>query len=220
VADSLIHIANVLYVASYSVRDILWLRLLTIVAIIALLPYYYTRPTPLLEAIAWNMLFLAINGWQLYRLLLERRPVRLNLEQQRLYELAFSSLSPREFAKLTALGTWSSLANGATIVDNGERLSRLTVIVDGRVRVDVDGDVLTELGPGQFVGEVAYVTGKPACATVTTAAACRVVSWEHERLRAFLHGNPDTRSAMQNVIGSDLATKLRAGPPVLVAAPA
>ena len=38
--DVLIHVANVLFLLSYSVRDILWLRLLTVVAIISLLPYY------------------------------------------------------------------------------------------------------------------------------------------------------------------------------------
>ena len=210
--DYLIHFANVLFVASYSVRDILWLRVLTIVATLALLPYYYTRPTPLIEAIAWNVLFLGINGWQLWRLLLERRPVRLDLDQQRLYELAFSSLPPREFARLVALGTWESCSVGTTIVDNGETLGRLLVIVEGRMRVLVDGELRNELGPGQFVGEVAFVTGRSACATVVAASPCRIVAWEHARLRAFLAQHPDTRAALQDVIGTDLAAKLRSSP--------
>jgi len=39
--------ANLLYLASYSVRDILWLRILTIVAAVLLIPYYYLQAVPL-----------------------------------------------------------------------------------------------------------------------------------------------------------------------------
>src|SRR5262245_51875725 len=70
----LINAANVLYLASYVVRDILWLRALTMVAGLALVFYYALLPAPLVVAIAWNAVFLAINAWQIRLLLLERRP--------------------------------------------------------------------------------------------------------------------------------------------------
>ena len=92
--DYLIHVANVLFLLSYLVRDILWLRLLTIVAIGSLLPYY--AGNGLYPPIYWNSVFIAINVYQIYRLLMERRPVRLTLEQQRLYRLGFDRLPPRE----------------------------------------------------------------------------------------------------------------------------
>src|SRR5262245_13620102 len=75
--DVLIHVANVLFLLSYLVRDILVLRLLTVVAILALLPYYFANG--LYPPIFWNSVFIAINLYQLYRLVLERRPVRLSL---------------------------------------------------------------------------------------------------------------------------------------------
>ena len=46
--------ANLLYLASYSVRDILWLRILTIAAAVLLIPYYYLQSQPLWIAISWN----------------------------------------------------------------------------------------------------------------------------------------------------------------------
>ena len=42
-----IHIANVLYLVSYLVRDILWLRWLTVIAICTLMPYFYFQAEPL-----------------------------------------------------------------------------------------------------------------------------------------------------------------------------
>jgi hypothetical protein len=91
----LIHIANVLYVISYLVKETLWLRLLTVVAGSVLIAYYALLPVPLWAAIGWNVVFLAINLRQIQVLLLERRPVRLSPDELRLYQLAFSSLTQR-----------------------------------------------------------------------------------------------------------------------------
>ncbi len=61
--DVWINVANVLYLASYSVRDILWLRILSVTGGLCLLPYYYLQPAPLMTPIYWNILFLAINAY-------------------------------------------------------------------------------------------------------------------------------------------------------------
>jgi hypothetical protein len=73
----LINIANVLYTVSYSVRDILWLRILTVAGIAFTIPYYYLQPTPLLVPIGWDVAFAALNLYWIAKLLLERRPVKL-----------------------------------------------------------------------------------------------------------------------------------------------
>ena len=44
--ELLIHAANVLYIFAFMVRDILWLRILTVVAAACLIPYFYFRPEP------------------------------------------------------------------------------------------------------------------------------------------------------------------------------
>ena len=90
-ADFWITSANLLYLASYSVRDILWLRALTIVAAGLLIPYYYLQPAPLWIAIGWNLLFTAINLYWITRLLLQRRPVQLSSDEQQFRQLCFPS---------------------------------------------------------------------------------------------------------------------------------
>jgi hypothetical protein len=206
--EYLIHVANVLYVFSYSVRDILWLRLLTVVALLALIPFYYSRD--LVQAIYWNVLFLAVNLVQLYRLLLERRPVKLTVEQQRLYRGPFRALSPREFVRLLDVAAWRDYDAGATLVEQGSVLDGLTLIADGEVAVNVDGDDVSTLASGQFVGEVAFVTGESASASVIARTQCRCVRWRTEKLRSFLQERADIRATMQDIIGNDLAQKLRA----------
>jgi len=56
-----VHIANVLYLFSYSMRDILWLRILTIAAACFMLPYFYFQPDPLYPPIFWNLVFITLN---------------------------------------------------------------------------------------------------------------------------------------------------------------
>jgi len=86
--------ANATYLVSYVVRDILWLRILTVVAVALLIPYYLMQVVPLRAAIEWNILFIAINCYWVVRLIIERPPVHLAPDEARLYELSFPS-SPR-----------------------------------------------------------------------------------------------------------------------------
>ena len=94
--DLLIHAANVLYLFAFMVRDILWLRILAVVAAACLIPYFYFRPEPLMTPIYWNLVFAALNVYWICRLLLERLPVNLSADEQRLCELVFRTMTPRD----------------------------------------------------------------------------------------------------------------------------
>lgn len=71
--ESLVYIANILYLLSYFVRDMLWPRALTVLAANCLVAYFYLRPEPLLTVICWNLFFVALNLFQITRLVVERR---------------------------------------------------------------------------------------------------------------------------------------------------
>ena len=70
--DALIYVANVIYLLSYLVRDILYLRLLTIVAACCLVTYFYNQAEPLMTVVHWNLFFVALNALQLFRIFRER----------------------------------------------------------------------------------------------------------------------------------------------------
>lgn len=212
--DALVHVANLLFLGSYSVRDVLWLRLLAVVAFTMLLPFNYHVPNgPLWAPIGWNVLFLGINLAQAWRLVLERRPVRLSFDQQRLYQALFSALRPRQFLALLATARQGAHGRGQIIVEAGRVLEQLSLVSDGSVRVEVDGREIAELGEGRFVGEMSYLTGDPPRASVVAGVACRCVHWPVSALRGFLDANPEIRAVMQNLLGADLARKLRGGAP-------
>jgi CRP-like cAMP-binding protein len=205
----LLHVANVLYLLSYLVKDILWLRLLTVVAGLLLMTWAFLQPQPLWASIGWNALFLAINLYQSWLLILERRPVRLSERDALLYRLTFRTLTPREFVKLLALGRWEEAAPETRIVERAQVLDRLMVIASGRTAVKV-GERVVELGEGRFVGEMSFITGQAPAADVVAIDAIRYVSWPKAELTTFLAQHPALRAAWQAVLGADLVSKLRA----------
>lgn len=134
--ELLIHAANLLYLFAFMVRDILWLRVLTVFAAVCLIPYFYFRPEPLMTPIYWNLVFTALNIFWIGRLLLERRAVNLSEEEERLCELVFRTMTPREMIKILKLATWEEAAAGECFVDRGKPLERLMVIYSGKACVD------------------------------------------------------------------------------------
>jgi cyclic nucleotide-binding protein len=208
--DLLMNLANVLYLFSIMVRDILWLRGLAVIAAACLIPYFYFRPEPLLTPIYWNLVFAALNIYWICRLLLERRPVKLSTEEQRLCELVFRTMTPREMIKLLKLATWENAEAGECFVERGKPLDRLMVIYSGKACAEVDGRNVTELQPGHFIGSISYVTEEGAPANIVAIEPTRYISWPKSKLKDFMNKNPDLHSALKSTLAIDLTRWLQA----------
>ena len=84
-----IHLANLIYLGSYAVRDLLWLRCLTCCALCLGATYFATRPEPLLAPVIWQSVSAAINFVQIL-LILDRRRLQRSDDYS---ECVFSDLS-------------------------------------------------------------------------------------------------------------------------------
>ena len=160
--------------------------------------------------IYWNLVFTALNLFWIARLLLERRPVKLSPDEQRLCELVFRTMTPREMIKILKLATWEEAAAGACFVARGTPLDRLMVIASGKACVEVDGRNVAELQPGQFIGSISYITEETAPANIVALEPTRIVSWPKPKLEAFMRKNPDLHSALKTTLAIDLTKWLRA----------
>ena len=87
--EILIHIANILLFISFSVRSMLALRGLNIVAGCFFIAYFLSLDTPLWSSVGWNILFGIVNLRNIYLIILERRPPVLTTEEQRVYHEFF-----------------------------------------------------------------------------------------------------------------------------------
>jgi len=204
----MIHVANLLILVSFLLKDILLLRLLSISASICFSAYFYFRPVPEWEPIAWNALFMAVNAYQCWILFMERRPVHLNLEEQKVYQMVFRSLTPREFFKLLQIAQWKEVQIEEQVVEKGIFLQQIMVIVSGGLAVHCSEEQRILLKEGQFVGEMSFLTNEKTSADVFVAEPTRLLVWRKEELQTFLDGHPSLCASMQLVIGNDLIRKL------------
>jgi hypothetical protein len=206
--EYLVHFSNVLLLVSYSVRDILWLRWFAVGAAVANLPYYLAQTTVLWPPVIWGVVFMLMNLYQIGRIYLDRRPVVLSAEEQRLYDLAFRALRPREFVSLLLAGQWRNAAPGERIIVQGRAVERICIPVSGAVEVSREGQRLGNFVPGQIVGLTLAVTGEASSFDAAFSEPGRYMSWPLASLRKFTDKRPELRVALQRLANQDLATKV------------
>jgi hypothetical protein len=213
-ADLLVHFSNILLLVSYSVRDILWLRWFAVAAALTNIPYFLIQGTILWPPVLWAMVFTAINLYQIARIYLERRPVVLSADEQKLYDLSFKTLRPREFVSLLLAGQWKDAASGEQILAEGERAASICIPINGSVDVSRRGQRIGSFGPGDLIGTALALTGEPSSVEARVKEPARYMSWPLASLRTFLEKKPELRVTIQALANRDLARKLeRALPP-------
>lgn len=209
--SDLVHVANVLYLLSYLVRDILWLRVLTVAAGLSLIPFYGSCSEHILWApIIWNLVFMTVNVVQIGFLLRERRPQMFAAAEQELYKSVFADLNPGEFRRLLKLGAWEDVAPGSTLVHRDTVVEDMMVLRTGAMEVRVGDELIARLKPGQFIGEMSFLTGHKATADVVATEPSRVLAWSQESLGEALDKKPGLAFKIRGILGRDVVAKLRA----------
>jgi Cyclic nucleotide-binding domain len=204
-----IHAANILALLAYSVRDILWLRLLVIAPSLIAVPYFVLQPKPLWPSVGWSAVFIALNSFQSWRLFVERRPVKLTPEEEQVRRLAFRDLPPRKVLQVLSIGSWTTAGPGERLIEYGKSVDAISLLVSGKVQVMSAGIVLGELGPGDIVGSALLLSGATADVEAVTVEPVRAVRWDVGTLERYLHANPETRTVLQRHLAHDLAEKLQ-----------
>ncbi len=204
------HLTFLLIAVSYLVRDIFWLRVLSIVASVFGIAYYYYVPaTPLWLVINWNLAFVSVNIYQLAVLIYERREVTFTEEQQELYETVFLNFGAIEFLKLMRLGHWQAVGAEHTLVQQGEVLEHIMLIYNGAAEVYKDRACVATVNDGDFIGEMSFLSTEAASASVVTTAPTRYICWSKSELKKLTLRNPNLKFALQSTLGMDLSKKLR-----------
>jgi len=203
-----LHIANIILLVGYSVRDILWLRLLAVASSLISIPYFVLQPTPLRTPIIWSALFAAINLFQSWRLFVERRPVKLTPEEEAVRRLAFPDLPPRKVLQVLGLGVWTTEKIGERLIRSGKNPDTISLIVRGKVRIEKGERGLGELVAGNFVGSALLLSGIPSDVDAVVIEPVRAMRWEVSTLESYLNANPETRVAMLRHLSRDLSGKV------------
>ena len=207
-------IANTSYaflLASYIMRDILWLRVLTVISLGFEIPYFYFQPDPLWDGIGWDGAFVLINVYWIGRLAYERRPVNFTADQKRIWETALHRLHPRHARALFKIGKNKSVAAKETIATQGETLDEFALITEGKVEVRVNQQKIEELGPGHFIGSASFLEKNqdfPHFSTVVAVEPTLLMTWNKIQLTELVESDNQLSMAIGATLGLDAASLL------------
>jgi hypothetical protein len=76
----------------------------------------------------------------------------------------------------------AKVAQGKTIVEEGDQGADMFLVLDGIVAVEVAGEPVAQLGPGAVLGERALLEGGRRTATLRAVTPCRIASISGEQL--------------------------------------
>jgi CRP/FNR family cyclic AMP-dependent transcriptional regulator len=82
----------------------------------------------------------------------------------------FTACSPKELSTIAKASSRVAFSSGETIVSQGELSTECYVILDGTARVEFDGAVIAQLGPGESFGELAPLDHQPRSASVISTS--------------------------------------------------
>jgi CRP/FNR family transcriptional regulator, cyclic AMP receptor protein len=98
----------------------------------------------------------------------------------------FAGLSDEELRHVAQLAAEVSVEAGKELVREGDYAYDVLAIEEGTARVERDGRVVAELGPGDVVGEMGVLERSQRNATVVSISPMLLVtltSWDIRRLR-------------------------------------
>jgi hypothetical protein len=206
--NGLVHVAAVIGVAAMLFRDQLMLRSFLLASTALYIVYYFAvSDIPMWAAIFWSAVTLAINGFMLTRIVLNRTQFELGPEERHLHAVFADALSPGEFRSLTSLATWKTASRQHTLTEQGAPVESLFYVLDGAIGIAKYGGSFA-IPAGTFIGEVAFLRKTPASATVTLEPGARYVEWPSQDLARLLRRNPSLKIALDRLLGNDMAAKI------------
>ena len=203
--ETLYNIAAALGFIAYLLTNVLWLRIILVIG-----ACFYIATGLVLglgSMVGWHVGYALINLGHVILLLFNNSATGLPEPIKILYSERFSSLKPREFKRLLKINDAVSPEPGRMLVD-GEINQKLFLVTAGEALVVKNGKKITRLVPGDFVGEMSTLTGKPVTADVIVTEGFEYAYWNKDDLDRLETRNLSLYNRFMMAVGHNLIEKL------------
>ena len=213
------NLGNLFAVLAFAVRGAVTLRALAVAgALLQCLFYLYIETGPIVYGVFWKLVTAAVAAAFILVLLRERMGRQFAPELRGLAQ-ALSLLNPGQIERLLRVGDVRTTADERCILSQGARPSELFYLLAGSASV-LKGGQSIPVGPGTFLGEIAFINQGVATADVLLAPGSQYIAWPTDRLRDLLRREDQIDIALRGLINHDLARKVAGSAPNEAVAPA
>jgi len=206
-AEQLVLVGAVVQTMAMLFRHQIILRVTFIIgAAIYVCFYLLVLPYPLWEAAIASIAMALATFYGLVVILVSRSRLIIPDSLMDLYT-TMGGMEPGEFRSLMRSSTRRATEATETLTQEGTVPDKLYFIEAGQMWAEKNARDFS-LPPEVFIGEVAFLTGEPASATVRVATGARLVEWDAAALRRRIQRNTRVRLALEARIAEDLAGKV------------
>jgi CRP/FNR family cyclic AMP-dependent transcriptional regulator len=118
----------------------------------------------------------------------------------------FAGCSKGELRELAKTADELDLREGTVLTREGRPGREFFVLIEGTAEVTKKGKKIAELGPGDWLGEIALITDSPRTATVTATSPVDVLVITDRRFRSVVQTMPSIALKMLASVGERLAS--------------
>lgn len=201
------HFTYLLLIISMLMRRMVTLRLLAVASGLAKIVY---RAVLVVDPVSvlWEAIFVLVNVVQLLIIWYYEYHHRYSEEQQHFADNMPADVDKAALKRLLDLSDLQRHAAGDVLTREGEPVTRLLYLADGIVQIEHGGRIVAICGPGDYIGELSYLSGNPASATAVVVKPARVLAFEQSRLAAAIKGDAPLRRTLESALNRNLAGKL------------
>jgi CRP/FNR family cyclic AMP-dependent transcriptional regulator len=118
----------------------------------------------------------------------------------------FAGCSKSELRELAKTADELDLREGTVLTREGRPGREFFVLIEGTATVTKKGKKIADLGPGDWLGEIALITDSPRTATVTATSPVDVLVITDRRFRSVVETMPSIALMVLSRVGERLAS--------------
>jgi CRP/FNR family cyclic AMP-dependent transcriptional regulator len=121
-------------------------------------------------------------------------------------------LRDEDLAWLFQTGVKRAVSTGTAIIDEGVRPNAIFVVIHGQFSVRIEnvaGEPLARLGAGELIGEISFLEGTPASATIVSEEESAVLVIDNQLLNERIRDNASFAARMYRSFALTAERRLR-----------
>lgn len=201
------HFTYFLLIVSMLMRRMVWLRSLAIASGVAKIIYRtFLVADPV--SVFWEAIFVAVNVVQLVLIWYYEKHHRFAEDERDFVSTMPPDIERRAVRRLLDGASVRTIEAGTALTTQGDSVEALYYLVSGVATIEKDGTVIAACGPGDYVGEMSFVSGHPASATARAVKKMKVLAFDQAKLRSVIASDSGIRRAMEASLNLNLVGKL------------